>query len=153
MAGSSLSITASAKKTCKRGALGVAIFLSSEARKAWERAGSNILYFGPMFLATRLRLHGTSRRRPLTLLLVSAYAPDSGKPQAEHEEYADALRRCFVACSRDILVVGTDTNSTLGVRSRHDDADSSYRDHVRGPFGILQTDRQVMGVIFQWRRF
>jgi hypothetical protein len=37
---------------------------------------------------------------------------DSGKPLAEREEYADALRRCFVACSRDILVVGTDTNSS-----------------------------------------
>ncbi len=53
-------------KPCKRGALGVAIILSSEARKAWERAGSRIICFGPWILATRLRLHGTSRRRPLT---------------------------------------------------------------------------------------
>jgi hypothetical protein len=62
------------RKYCKRGALGVAIVRSSEARKAWERADSKILYFGPRILATRLRLHGTSRRRPLTLFLVSAYA-------------------------------------------------------------------------------
>jgi hypothetical protein len=62
------------EKPCKRGALGVAIVLSSEARKSWERAGSKILYFGPRILATRLRLHGTSRRRPLTLLLVSVCA-------------------------------------------------------------------------------
>ena len=32
-------------KLCKRGALGVAIVLSSESRKAWERAGSKNLYF------------------------------------------------------------------------------------------------------------
>jgi hypothetical protein len=55
------------EKPCKRGALGVAIVLSSEARKAWECSGSKILYFGPMILATCLRLHGTSRRRPLNL--------------------------------------------------------------------------------------
>ncbi len=67
---------------------------------------------------------------------MSAYAPDSGQPQAKYEEYADALRRCFVACGRDILVVGTDTNSSLGVRSQHDDANAPDRDRVRGPFGI-----------------
>jgi hypothetical protein len=43
------------EKPCNRGALGVAIALSSEARKSWERAGSKILYFGPRILATRLR--------------------------------------------------------------------------------------------------
>ncbi len=47
------------EKPCKRGALGVAIVLSLKARKAWERTGSKILYFGPRILATRLRLHGT----------------------------------------------------------------------------------------------
>ncbi len=67
---------------------------------------------------------------------MSAYAPDSGEPQAEHEEYTDALRRCFVACNRDIMVVGTDTNSSIGVRSRHDDTNAPDRDRVRGPFGI-----------------
>jgi hypothetical protein len=46
-------------KPCKRGALGVAIALSSEVPKAWERAGSKIIYFGPITLATRLRLNGT----------------------------------------------------------------------------------------------
>jgi hypothetical protein len=71
-------------KPCKRGTLGVVIVLSWETRKAWERAGSKILCLGPRILATRLRIHGTSRRRPLTLFLVSAYAPNSGKPQAEH---------------------------------------------------------------------
>ena len=54
---------------------------------------------GRRFLATRLRLHGTSRRRPLTLFLVSAYAPDSGKPQAEHEEYAEGRRSSAMLCS------------------------------------------------------
>jgi hypothetical protein len=53
------------EKPCKRGAHGFAIVLSLEARKARERAGSKSIYFGPRILATRLRLHGTSRRRPL----------------------------------------------------------------------------------------
>jgi hypothetical protein len=120
------------EKPCKRGALGVAIALSSEAPNAWERAGLKIMYFGQRILATRLRFHGTSRKRPLTLLLVSVYPPDSGKPRAEHEEYADALRRCFAVCARDILVAGTDTNSSLGVRSRHGDVNAPDRDRVRG---------------------
>jgi hypothetical protein len=142
------------EKPCKRGALGVAIVLSLEARKAWERAGSKIIYFGPRIRATRLRLHGTSRRRPLTLLLVSAYSPDSGKPQAEHEEYADALRRCAGACGRDILVVrgcGTDTNSSLGVRKcvagmMIPDTSAPDCDRVRGPRQKPRTTRMPIPI-------
>ncbi len=71
---------------------------------------------------------------------MNAYAPDSGKPQAEHEEYTNAHRRYFVACGRDILVVGTDTNSSIGVRSEHDDANAPDRDRVRGPFDGIPYD-------------
>ena len=93
-------------------------------------------HLGTRIISVRLRLHGSSRRRPLTVFLMSAYAPDSSKPQAEHDEYADALQRCFLACGRDILIVGSDTNSSIGVRSPHDDANDPGRDRVRGPFGI-----------------
>jgi hypothetical protein len=68
---------------------------------------------------------------------VSAYAPDSGNPQAEHGEYADALRRCFVARGRDILVVGTDTNSSLGVRLREF--------CLSGIIGVLESDQTQLG--------
>ncbi len=63
-------------------------------------------------------------------------APDSGEAQIEHEKYADAFRRYFVTCGRDIMVVGTDTNSSIGVRSRHDDVNAPDCDRVRGPLSI-----------------
>ncbi len=69
---------------------------------------------------------------------MAAYAPGSGKPRAGNEEYADAFRRCIVACGRGILVVKTDTNNVIGVRSWHVDANAPDRDRLSGPFGIPQ---------------
>ncbi len=85
-------------------------------------------------VAARVRLHKTSRRRPLTMFLVSTYVPDSGEPHVKHDEIADLFRRCCVACGCDILVVGTDINSTISVHYRNDDADAP--DRVHGPCGI-----------------
>jgi hypothetical protein len=39
-------------------------------------------------------------------------------------------------CGRGILVVGTDTNNSIGVRSWHGGGNAPDRDRVRGPFGI-----------------
>ena len=40
------------KKLCRRGSLGVAIVLAPAARAAWEKAGSQQLYFGPRIIVT-----------------------------------------------------------------------------------------------------
>ena len=55
-----------ATKVCPRGSQGVAMALGPEARKAWERAGSLRLAFGPRILATRLTIMD-QRRRQVTL--------------------------------------------------------------------------------------
>ena len=83
-----------AEKVCHRGSQGVAIVLSPDAREVWERAGSLRMTFGERILATRLIVLD-SQKRPLTIFLVSAYAPDSGRPVEEHEAYASNLQRCF----------------------------------------------------------
>ena len=44
------------EKLCNRGSFGVAIALGPRARKAWDRAGSIVLYFGLRIMATRLHL-------------------------------------------------------------------------------------------------
>ena len=123
-----------AEKVCHRGSQGVAIVLSPDARKAWERAGSLRMTFGERILATRLIVLD-SQKRPLTIFLVSAYAPDSSRPVEEHEAYANNLQRCFQACGNAILVTGTDANASIGVRSQHDDRETpGYR--VCGQHGI-----------------
>lgn len=123
-----------AEKVCHHGSQGVAIALSPDARKAWERAGSQRLTFGDRILATRLIVLD-SQKRSLTIFLVSAYAPDSGRPVDEREAYAADLQRCFQACGSAIPVVGTDANASIGVRSQHDDRDApDYR--VCGQHGI-----------------
>ena len=71
-----------ATKVCPRGSQGVAIALGPEARKAWERAGSLRLTFGPRILATRPTAVD-QRRRPVSLFLVSAYAPDTSQSPEE----------------------------------------------------------------------
>ena len=71
-----------ATKVCPRGSQGVAIALGPEARKAWERAGSLRITFGPRILATRLTIMD-QRRRPVSFFLASAYAPDTSQSPEE----------------------------------------------------------------------
>ena len=65
-----------AEKECRRGSHGLAIALSPDTRRAWERAGPKWLAFGPRILATNLLAVGPEKW-PLAIVLVGAYAPDS----------------------------------------------------------------------------
>ena len=71
-----------ATKVFPRGSQGVTTALRPEARRAWERAGSLRLTFGPRILATRLTSMD-QHRRPFSLFLVSAYAPDTSQSPEE----------------------------------------------------------------------
>lgn len=124
------------KKLCNRGSLGVGILLSKAAVQAWTDAGNQVLRFGLRVIATRL--HVTDPKGVLVIIfMVSAYAPDSGKPQAEKDDFYQCLQKCFDARnSKDILVLGIDANASPGKRSRHDDPQQPGRDQVRGPFGM-----------------
>ena len=124
-----------AEKECRRGSQGVAIVLCPYARRAWERAGSQRLTFGPRILATRLIVVDPTKR-PLTIFLVGAYAPDSGRPDDEKGSYAGNLQRCIVACGSAILVMGTDASASIGVRNSH---------NARGTAGYRVCGRHGIG--------
>ena len=85
-----------ATKVCPRGSQGVAIALGTVARKAWERAGSLRLAFGPRILATRLTIMD-QHRRPASLFLVSSYAQRARqKPAIQREEVATSAAPAHV---------------------------------------------------------
>ncbi len=55
---------------------------------------------------------------PVKIFLVSAYAPVGAASRKERDEYAGHLQLCLNACGKDeILVLGTDSNASAGVRS------------------------------------
>ena len=103
-----------AMKVCPCGSQGVAIALGPEDRKAWERAGSLRLTFGSRILATRLTIMG-QHKRPVSLLLVSAYAPDTSQspeergknPQFREKKLPTAQRpRTYTHPTRPLKLLG-----------------------------------------------
>ena len=67
--------------------------------------------------------------RDVGLLLISAYAPDSSHPDEVWDEFIEKLEVCIQRKRpNDILIIGTDTYSSMGVSC---DKSSSI-----GPFGI-----------------
>jgi hypothetical protein len=137
-------------KLCKRGSLGVAILLSPSAQKAWEKAGSQVLHYGRRIIATRLSLTDNEERE-VVVFLVSAYAPIGAAAPEERAEYAQHLQACINECKEhELLVIGTDANAAVGVRSRHDDPHAPGRDVVRGQFGIEHQNnagRELCGML------
>ena len=130
------------EKVCKRGSLGVSIVLSKSARKAWEQTGSKVMYYGPRIIAIRLKLVSKKGIVGTQIYLVSAYAPDSGKSQQEKDEYNIQLQLCIDNCKGyELLVIGTDTNSSVGVRGKHDDLYAPDHDKVRGSFGLAHENK------------
>jgi hypothetical protein len=130
------------QKLCKRGSLGVSIVLSKDARKAWEQTGSKVLYYGLRIIAIRLKLVSKAGRVGTEIYLVSAYAPDSGKTQLEKDEYNIQLQLCLDNCKEhEVLVIGADTNSSVGVRSKHNNPYVADSDRVRGSFGIAHENK------------
>jgi hypothetical protein len=79
-----------ASKVCRRGSLGVAIVLSPLAKRAWEKGGSKVHFFGDRIIAAWLRLEDMVGK-PLIIVLVSAYAPHSGSTREEKEAFAGNL--------------------------------------------------------------
>ena len=98
----------------KRGSQGVGIVLSTAACYAWKAAGSEIhnKYSGRV-IAVRILVQDTQCRN-LYLFLVSAYAPVGNADQSIWEEYLRNLDNCInQKRTNDILVIGSDTNSSM----------------------------------------
>jgi len=100
-----------ARQPKRRATQGVAIVLGPEATKAWELAGSRVLRFGTRIIATRLKLLD-SARNPLTIFLVSAYAPDSSQKPEVLAAYEVDMARCLSErAPTELLMWGTDANA------------------------------------------
>ena len=102
-----------------RGEQGVGIALSPRAVSAWEEGGK-ILHddFGGRMIAIRLVVND-AKKRSVGLFLVSAYAPVGNADQNEWDAYFDLINACVARKHKDdILLIGTDANSSLGVVNR-----------------------------------
>ena len=98
-----------------RGSQGVGIVLSTAASYSWRAAGSEIHNkYGGRVIAVRLLVQD-SQCRNLYLFLVSAYAPVGNADQSIWEEYLRNLDNCInQKRTNDILIIGSDTNSSMG---------------------------------------
>ena len=118
----------------RRGSQGVGIALSPLGVEAWKAGGCELHDdLGARVIGVRLLLKD-SENRDVGVLLISAYAPDSSKSEDDWIDYLDQLDRCIQRKrAKDILVIGTDANASLGV---------SY-DHKSplGPFGISHINK------------
>ena len=102
----------------KRGSQGVGIVLNADGVESW-RAGGYELHndLGARIIAVRLLLRDESNR-DVAVFLVSAYAPVSSEPDNVWEDYYDRLDKCIQRRRRDdILIIGTDSNSSIGTSS------------------------------------
>ena len=99
----------------RRGSQGVGIILSAAATDAWKAAGSEIHNtYGARVMAVRLLVRD-NQGRDVHLFLVSGYAPVGAADNSIWEEYFQNLDECISRKkSDDILIIGCDTNSSMG---------------------------------------
>ena len=116
----------------KRGERGVGLALSSTAVEGWKRAGK-VLYneYEGRIIAIRLIVKD-NRGKDIGLFLVSAYCPVGNSDPENWELFLEQVRSCISKKQKDdILIVGTDCNSSLGTVSREDQATMTSV----GPYG------------------
>jgi len=100
----------------RRGKGGVGIVLSKTARDAWNSAGSIVFTdFGPRIIAVRLLVKDNSNK-DCHVYLVPAYAPIGVADQLLWDSFLTNLQTCIdTKPEKDILLIGCDTNSSLGI--------------------------------------
>ena len=102
---------------CNRGRLGVAVVLSPEAAEAWRDSGGFVVRASARAIGVRLTALD-DEGRAVGLFIVSAYAPVGQAPEAEWMEFFDAVDTVLREKRQsDVLVMGMDGNSSIGVRS------------------------------------
>ena len=120
----------------RRGSQGVGIALSPKGLQAWK-AGGCVLHndVGPRMIAIRLLLRDLCGN-DVGVYLVSAYAPVSAESDLVWEQYYDQLDACIARKQAgDILVIGTDCNASIGVKSIRDEVEG-VNGGYRGPAGL-----------------
>lgn len=124
------------------GSSGVAILLSPEAARAWKEGGQWVRRYGRDVIAIKLSARGGKNQRPHRLYLVSSYAPDSWKEASLRADHLERLEACIEDCAASYtLIVGTDANARLGIRSDRPLASGADKNTV-GPFGVPAADNK-----------
>lgn len=102
--------------TCRRGSQGVAICLSPDGVDAWNAAGLETHSdLGPRVVAIRLLLKDI-HKKDVGVFMISAYAPVGNAPEHTWNEFLINLTTCLSRKRNDdILVIGCDCNSSMGV--------------------------------------
>jgi hypothetical protein len=80
------------------GSGGVGIVLSPDAQECWGKHDRHMQTFGNRILAIKLQTTDTEGR-PISIYLISAYAPDSGKPVQDFTMFLDNLDECLSKAS------------------------------------------------------
>ena len=113
----------------KRGSQGVGIVLNADGVEAWKAGGCELHNdLGARVIAVRLLLKDDTNR-DVAVFLLSAYAPVSSAPDSVRDEYYDQLDECMQRKRHDdILVIGTDSNSSIGTVALNNE-------HNAGPVG------------------
>lgn len=101
---------------CPRGSQGVGIVLSPAGVESWKAAGATVHDdLGARVIATRLQVRDC-QQRDVFIFLVSAYAPVGDAEQGVWDTFLESVDRCLSRMEHDdILVMGTDTNSSMGI--------------------------------------
>ena len=97
------------------------IALSDKGVEAWKKAGS-ILHddLGGRIIALRLKLKD-EKSRPVNIFLASAYCPVGKADPEVWEEFLERLDTCISRKAKDdILIIGMDSNSSIGTMKRND---------------------------------
>ena len=99
----------------KRGSQGVAIVLNRDGINASNAAGfESHTDLGARVIAVRLLLKD-HQKRDVGVFIVSAYAPVGNASENDWNNFFDQLRICISRKKKnDILVIGADTNSSMG---------------------------------------
>ena len=121
----------------KRGSQGVAILLNPDGVNAWKAAEyEKHIDLGARVIGIRLLLQD-HEKRDISLFLILAYALVGNGPEGEWDNYLDKLTECISRKkSNDILVIGTDTNSSMGISCDKDDPVSCFGISLNTCFGI-----------------
>ena len=97
-----------------RGSQGVGIVLGPKAIKAWKDGGCEVNIISARVIGLRMLLQD-SRNQSFGAFLISAYAPVGVADESLWDQFFNDLDKCIAMKQpNDILLIGSDTNSSMG---------------------------------------
>lgn len=126
---------------------GVAIILGKIATEAWNNSNNFLYSHDARIISARLVFPSENLRdKPISIYIVSAYAPTSNASNTTITAYLDELRTCINKKEQhDILIIGSDTNSSMGIKTSSNSQSTNSVDSI-GSYGL--TDKNAAGIRF-----